>query len=329
MSTTPAPTFGPGINLLTTSTPNGIKVSVALEELQLVGAIPGYNFTKISFQANDQKSDWFMKVNPNGVYFRAPPRLHGPTGSLTSLLLYAGRIPALVDNREGKKPINVWESASILLYLSKTYDTKFAFHFEDEDEETEMINWIMFLQGGVGPMQGQGKLWKFALVLAPTITLISALPANHFNRYAPEKIQYGIDRYQNETRRLYGVYEQQLAGGKEYLVGPGKGKYSYADMCSFPWIRSHDWAGVSTEKFPNVEAWIQRNEARPGVIAGLKIPEQDGLTLMKLDPELAAKTAKEGSAWVSCGGSEDWEAGADVIMGVRQIMKGVANDAKK
>ncbi|KAK4702464.1 glutathione S-transferase, partial [Phenoliferia sp. Uapishka_3] len=257
------PTFGPGLNLLTTSTPNGIKVSVALEELKAVGAIPSYAFTPVAFSKNEQKSDWFMAVNPNG------------------------RIPALVDNREGKKPINVWESASILLYLSKTYDTKFAFHFEDEDEETEMINWIFFLQGGVGPMQGQ---------------------ANHFNRYAPEKIQYGIDRYQNETKRLYSVYEAQLAGGKEFLVGADKGKYSYADICSYPWFRFHDWAGVGLEKFPNVAAWMARNEARPAVLAGLKVPEQDAVTKMREDPEEAARVAAAGSAW---------------------IMKGVQDDAKK
>ncbi|KAM0746518.1 glutathione S-transferase [Meredithblackwellia eburnea MCA 4105] len=251
-----------GLNLLTTSTPNGIKISIALEELKAAGAIPGYSFTPISFAKNEQKSEWFLKINPNG------------------------RIPALVDVRDGKKTINIWESASILQYLAKTYDVDYNFHFKDEDDETEMTNWLHFLQGGVGPMQGQ---------------------ANHFNKYAPVKIQYGIDRYQNETRRLYSVYEKQLKG-KDFLVGEGKGKFSYADIVSFPWIRSHDWAGVSVDEFPNIAAWLERIENRPAVIAGLKIPEQDSLTKMKADPELAAKVAKEASAW---------------------IMKGVADDAKK
>lgn len=133
------------------------------------------------------------------------------------------------------------------MYLAKEYDTKFQFHFEDNDLETEMISWIFFMcvqcfvscvrmhrseencnvdkvivgarlcsQGGVGPMQGQ---------------------ANHFFRYAPEKIEYGITRYQNETKRLYGVYEDHLTGKKDgqkkdWLVG---GKYSLADMATQPW----------------------------------------------------------------------------------------------
>jgi len=105
-----------------------------------------------------------------------------------------------VDNIEGQAPVNVWESASILLYLARVYDVNHVLDFEQPAEQQEMLNWLFFLQGGVGPMQGQ---------------------ANHFYRYAPEKIPYGIKRYQDETRRLYGVYEARLAD-REYLSGPAR-----------------------------------------------------------------------------------------------------------
>ncbi|GAA5917667.1 hypothetical protein JCM5296_007442 [Sporobolomyces johnsonii] len=248
----------PGLVLLVSQTPNGGKPVYYLEELKAAGAIKGYEHIDISLSKNEQKEDWFLAVNPNG------------------------RIPALLDNREGKKPIKVWESASILLYLARNYDKDYLFHFEDDDLHQEMLNWIFFLQGGVGPMQGQ---------------------ANHFFRYAPEKIQYGIDRYQNETRRLYGVYEDHLAGKKdgekkEWLVG---GKFSIADMTSQPWIRMSSWAGVSLDPFPLLKDWVERIDARPAIQSALKIPEQDLMTKMKKDPALEESIMKESAAWVQKG----------------------------
>ena len=91
------------------------------------------------------------------------------------------------------------------------------------------------------------------------------------------------------------MYEKQLANN-DYLVG---NKYSIADICTEPWIRSHNWAGVSLDEFPKLQAWIDRIEARPGFQAGLKIPEQDSLTKMREDPAHAEKAAKEASKWVS------------------------------
>ncbi|BGO92585.1 Glutathione S-transferase 2 [Rhodotorula toruloides] len=253
-----------GLVLLLAQTPNGASASTGnkpvylLEELKALGKIPDYTFVPVSFGKNEQKSDWFEAVNPNG------------------------RIPALLDNREGKKPIKVWESASILLYLAKTYDTDATFHFKDEDMQTELLNWIFFIQGGVGPMQGQ---------------------ANHFFRYAPEKIEYGIKRYQDETRRLYQIYEDHLNGTKdgerkEWLVG---GKYTIADMCTQPWVRMAMWAGVELEKFPALAAWVERIEKRPATQAALKVPEQDMLSKIKNDPEYADKLAKKSSEWIMKG----------------------------
>ncbi|GAA5875335.1 hypothetical protein JCM8547_003207 [Rhodosporidiobolus lusitaniae] len=249
----------PGLVFLTAQTPNGNKVIYLAEELKAIGAITGYEVVPTSFAKNEQKSEWFEAVNPNG------------------------RIPALIDNRSGKKPINVWESASILLYLTKTYDTKGEFWFpNDEDLQTELLNWLFFLTGGVGPMQGQ---------------------ANHFFRYAPEQIEYGITRYQNETKRLYQVYEDHLSGKKDgikkdWLVG---GKYTIADQATQPWIRFSDWAGVSLEPFPNVQAWVDRIEERPATQAALKVPEQDMKTKIKSDPELEKKIQEESSKWVQAG----------------------------
>ncbi|GAA5829885.1 hypothetical protein JCM3766R1_006690 [Sporobolomyces carnicolor] len=244
-----------GLVLLTTNTPNGNKPAYYLEELKATGQIKGYTVIPISFKENEQKSEWFEAVNPNG------------------------RIPALLDNRASKKPIRVFESGSILRYLAKTYDTECKFHFDDADLETEMESWIEFQMGGGGPMQGQ---------------------ANHFFRYAPEKIPYGIERYQNETKRLYGVMEDHLTGKKdgepkEYFVG---GRYSVADMMSHGWIRMAAWAGVDIKPFPALEAWVARVEARPATKEALKVPEQDMLTRMKSDPSLEEKMQKASSAWV-------------------------------
>ncbi|SCV73388.1 BQ2448_7314 [Microbotryum intermedium] len=238
----------PGLVLLTAGTPNGHKVSMFLEELVEIGAIKAYEFKAISFAKNEQKEPWFLKVNPNG------------------------RIPALIDNREGKKPINVWESASILLYLARTYDTKYEFHFEDPDLQTEMMNWIFFVQGGVGPMQGQ---------------------ANHFFRYAPEKVPYGINRYQNETKRLYSVYEQHLSEDNEYLVG---NKYSIADMCTQPWLVR---PGIPLADYPKLNAWVERIDARPAANRGYNIPDEDKKPKWRNNPEAAEKMAKEAAKWVS------------------------------
>ncbi|KZV77811.1 glutathione S-transferase, partial [Exidia glandulosa HHB12029] len=118
---------------------------------------------------------------------------------------------------------------------------------------SEIQQWIFFAHGGVGPMQGQ---------------------ANHFRNYAPEKIEYGITRYLNEAKRLYSVLESRLEG-REYLAGPGKGKYTIADINVWPWYAVHvaSYAGIdSYDEWPNLKAWVERVKARPAVQAGIAVP---------------------------------------------------------
>jgi len=211
--------------LYTGPTPNGHKVSVFLEELKLAYGLK-YDFEKIDISKNTQKEPWFIKLNPNG------------------------RIPVLIDHQRGG--FAVFETAAILLYLQQHYDPENKFGFEvASDDYSEALQWIFFVHGGVGPMQGQ---------------------ANHFNRSAPEDIPYAKKRYIDETKRLYGVLEIRLAN-RDWLAGPGKGTYSIADMNAIPWVRIHQYAGIETiDEFPNVKAWIARGLERPAFQAGIAIP---------------------------------------------------------
>ncbi|KIJ45134.1 hypothetical protein M422DRAFT_29987 [Sphaerobolus stellatus SS14] len=229
------------ITLYTASTPNGYPISIALEEL----GVP-YNVKAISFKENEQKSEWFLKINPNG------------------------RIPAIVDHKNNDFP--VFETSAILLYLAQHYDPENKLSYDPVKEPnlfSEVLQWLFFAHGGIGPMQGQ---------------------ANHFFRYAPEKIPYGIKRYQDETRRLYSVVEQRLEG-REWLVGP---HYSIADIKAFPWIDSAPWAGIEYTEFPNIQAWINRIKARHGTHEGLGVPvrKADLKETLKNADKLAAEASK-------------------------------------
>ncbi|CEL55498.1 hypothetical protein RSOLAG1IB_01510 [Rhizoctonia solani AG-1 IB] len=187
-----------------------------------------------------------------------------------------GRIPALVDR--SRDNFAVFESAAILLYLAQHYDKERKFSYDpvaDPDLYSEQLQWIFFTHGGIGPMQGQ---------------------ANHFYRYAPEKIPYGINRYITETKRLYSVLNDRLAD-REYLVGSGKGKYGLADINTYPWVRSWSWAGVdSLEAFPNVEAWLKRISERPQVDSGLDVPEPRAKQPPTKEEE--EKAAEEARKWI-------------------------------
>lgn len=160
-----------------------------------------------------------------------------------------GRIPAIIDHDEDS--FAVFESGAILVYLAEKAG---RFLPTDARARSRVMQWLMFQMAGIGPMQGQ---------------------ANVFFRYAPQKIPYAIERYQAETLRLYQVLERQL-DGRKYLVD----EVSIADFAVFPWVRSHEWAGVSIENLPNIRRWLDTMASRPAVGRGLAVPartERDSL----------------------------------------------------
>ncbi|KAJ5047446.1 uncharacterized protein L3040_003273 [Drepanopeziza brunnea f. sp. 'multigermtubi'] len=161
-----------------------------------------------------------------------------------------GRIPAIVDH--DRNDFAVFEGAAILAYLTRHYDTENKFSFKDADDLSRCEQWVAWQHGGLGPMQGQ---------------------ANHFYRLAKERIPYPTQRYVGESERLYGILDIQLAD-RDYLVGPGRGKYSIADIASFSWVNVSFFAGLDISQFKNVERWWKSIEARPAVQAGLKVPSE-------------------------------------------------------
>jgi len=244
----------PDIHLYTAQTPNGIKISILLEELGLP-----YEFTQLSFDKKEQKEPKFLEINPNG------------------------RIPALTDTFTDGKQIRLFESGSIMQYLIEQYDTEHKLSYPIGSREYyETNNWLYFLNAGVGPMQGQ---------------------SNHFTRYAPEKIQYGIMRYQNETRRLYGVLDKHLKDADTpYIVGD---KCTIADIAHWGWVTSSLWSGVDLTEFPTLQKWEERMLARPAVEKGRHVPERHNLKDILSDPKKTEEYAKRSSAWVMQGQEED------------------------
>ncbi len=201
------------IDLYTSATPNGWKASITLEEL----GVP-YTLKAIALSKGDQKQPEYLKINPNG------------------------RIPTIVDRDEGD--FAVFESGAIMIYLAEKYGRLMP---KDAKGRSEVIQWVMFQMGGIGPMQGQ---------------------ANVFFRYAPEKIPYAIERYQTETKRLYKVLDARLEGS-DYLCGD----YSIADIANWSWVSLHFWAGVDIDDLPNLSRWVEAIRARPAVQRGIAIPE--------------------------------------------------------
>jgi GST-like protein len=154
------------------------------------------------------------------------------------------RIPALVDS-DGPdgKPISLFESGAILLYLaSKTG----KFLPKSDRAKFKVLEWLMFQMGGVGPMLGQN---------------------HHFRQYAPEKIEYAINRYTNEAKRLYGVMDRQLKNQK-FIAG---NQYTIADMAIFPWLRNWQNQGIDWADFPHVKRWFDTLAARPAVQRGVAV----------------------------------------------------------
>ena len=152
-----------------------------------------------------------------------------------------GRIPAIIDR--GEDDHRVFESGAILMYLAEKTG---QFVPDDWLERSNVVQWLMFQMAGIGPMQGQ---------------------AHVFLHYAPETIDYAIERYTKETRRLYEVLDGQLAD-RDYIAGD----LSIADFATYPWARSHAWSGVDFDGLSNLEAWMERISERPAVQRGLDVP---------------------------------------------------------
>lgn len=193
--------------------PNGQKVSIFLEEAGLP-----YNVIGVNIGKGEQFDPKFLEISPNN------------------------KIPAIVD-QEGPdgRPISVFESGAILIYLAGKTG---KFMPADVRGRTEVIEWVMFQMGTVGPMLGQ---------------------ANHFCNYAPEKIQYAIDRYTNESKRIFNVMDKRLSK-REYLAGD----YSIADMASWPWIVTRKKDGKFNE-FTNLKRWVEAIGERPAVKRGMAV----------------------------------------------------------
>jgi GST-like protein len=195
-------------------TPNGHKVTIALEELGLP-----YKVIPINIGKGDQFKSEFLKISPNN------------------------KMPAIVDPEgSGGKPISIFESGAILIYLAEKTGRLMP---TDARGRYKVLEWLMFQMASVGPMLGQ---------------------AHHFRRYAPEQVQYAIDRYTNEAKRIYGVIDKRV-GEVPYLAG----EYSMADIATYPWFKLHKLQGQNLEDFPNLKRWYEAIEARPAVQKGMAV----------------------------------------------------------
>ncbi len=207
------------IDVYTWPTPNGHKVHILLHEAEIE-----HKIIPINIQQGDQFKPDFLRISPNN------------------------KMPAIVDqDGPGGEPISVFESAAILIYLANKTG---RFLPKDERKHYDVLQWLMFQMGSVGPMLGQ---------------------AHHFHAYAPERVerenlQYGIDRYVNEGNRIYGVIDRRLAD-KEWIAA---GEYTIADMAIMPWLRDPKKQGIDIAQYPNLERWRDRIWQRPQVVAALE-----------------------------------------------------------
>lgn len=226
------------------TTPNGHKITIFLEEVEL-----SYNLVPINIGKGDQFQPEFLKISPNN------------------------RIPAIVDHDPvgSGDPISVFESGAILLYLAEKTGKLIS---ADPRGRVETLEWLFWQMGGLGPMAGQN---------------------HHFSQYAPEKIPYAINRYVNETGRLYGVLNKQLRD-REFLAR----EYSIADIACYPWIVPYDRQGQTLEDFPNLKRWFEAIQARPATIRAYERAE--AFKAEQISPEQSrellfnqsAKTVKSG-----------------------------------
>jgi len=205
-------------------TPNGHKITLFLEESGL-----DYRIVPVNIGAGEQFAPDFLKIAPNN------------------------RMPAIVDDAPagGGAPVALFESGAILLYLAEKTG---RFLPRDLHGRAEVLQWLFWQMGGLGPMAGQN---------------------HHFSAYAPEKLPYAIDRYVKETNRLYGVLDRRLAD-RAFVAGAD---YSIADMAAYPWIVPYERQGQDLADFPNLKRWFDAIAARPATIRAYELgatirPEQ-------------------------------------------------------
>jgi GSH-dependent disulfide-bond oxidoreductase len=213
------------IDLYYWPTPNGFKITIMLEECGLP-----YKIVPVNIGTGEQFKPEFLKISPNN------------------------RMPAIVDHDPpgGGAPVAVFESGAILQYLAEKSG---KFLPKDLRGKYEVLQWVNWQMGGLGPMAGQ---------------------ANHFNMYAPqfnpvEALKYGQDRYSNEVNRLFGVLNKRLAD-RAHVAGD----FSIADMAIWPWVSRFEWQTVDLNQYPNVKRWYTTIAKRPAVQKGYKVPKDVG-----------------------------------------------------
>ena len=213
-------------------TPNGWKLSIALEEMELP-----YRIVPVNIGKGEQFEPDFLKISPNN------------------------RMPAIVDHDPpgGGDPVAVFESGAILMYLAEKSG---KFLPTDLRQRYEVIQWVMWQMGGMGPMFGQ---------------------SGHFKFYAPEPIPYAKERYEAEMLRLYGVLDGQLEG-RDYIAGD----YSIADMACWPWVITYKRQEVDLDSFPNVKRWYKALQQRPALRRGYAVGQEFG----KPDGQRSEEAAK-------------------------------------
>ncbi len=205
------------IDLYTWKTSNGKKATIMMEECELE-----YKIHPIDISTDIQFSEDFVKVNPNS------------------------KIPAIVDpDGPNGRPFTVIESGAILMYLAEKTG---LFLPSETQRKYEVIQWVMFQMGGIGPIFGQ---------------------VHHFKRAAKEKVPYAINRYFNECRRLYGVLDSRLED-REYIAND---EVSIADFCTVPWVFRHDWQEIDLDEFRNVKRWYDNMMQRPALTRGMNLPD--------------------------------------------------------
>jgi glutathione S-transferase len=192
-----------------------------------------------------------------------------------------GRIPAITDTFSDGKQIRLFESGSIFHYLTEQYDQDHKISYPNGSrEQYEVSNWVFFQNAGLGPMQGQ---------------------VNHFNRYAPENIPYAIDRYLNETRRLYKVLDKHLESSSSgFLVGD---HVSTADITIIGWVMWAAWTGIDIDDFPRLKAWEEMMSKRPGVDRGKDVLQK--MKVKDMRREEMEKALKATSDWIIKGMNDD------------------------